>query len=99
MAAPPPTPAGPLDYQQLASLLDTAASEQQRLATTTAGDPIAQYQSSVNAQLFSAARRCAQDHARSHPRTPPAPLTVPPRLGGQSPATDPKGALIEAAQP
>jgi hypothetical protein len=54
----------PLDYQQLAGLLDTAASEQQRLANT-AGDPVLQYQSGVNAQVFSAARQCAQDHARS----------------------------------
>lgn len=70
MAASPPTPAAPLDYQQLASLLDSAASEEQRLAKVT-GDPVARYQSGINAQVFSVARRCAQDHARSHPTTPP----------------------------
>lgn len=69
MATTPPTSAAPLDYQQLARLLDTAASEQQQLANTL-GDPVAQYQSSVNAQLFTAARRCAQDHARSRQPTP-----------------------------
>lgn len=68
MATAQPTPLASLDYQQLARLLETAASEQQQLANTVS-DPIAQYQSSVNAQLFSAARRCAQDHARSTQRT------------------------------
>ncbi len=34
MATTPPTSAAPLDYQQLARLLDTAASEQQQLANT-----------------------------------------------------------------
>lgn len=69
MAATPPTPATALDYQQLARLLDTAATEQQQLANT-AEDPVARYQSSVNAELFGAARRCAQDHARSGRPTP-----------------------------
>ena len=69
MATAEPTPLAPLDYQQLARLLDTAASEQQQLANTV-GDPVAQYQSRVNAQLFTAARRCAQDHARSRQPTP-----------------------------
>ncbi len=70
MATARPTPLAPLDYQQLARLLDTAASQQRQLANT-AGDPVLQYQSSVNAQVFSAARRCAQDHARSpHNRHP-----------------------------
>jgi hypothetical protein len=68
MATARPTPLAPLDYGQLARLLDTAASEQQRVANTV-GDPILQYQSGVNAQVFSAARRCAEDHARS-PRSP-----------------------------
>jgi len=72
VAATPPTPVAPLDYQRLAHLLDTAAAEQQQLATT-AGDPTARYQASVNAQLFGAARRCAQDHARSRPTTPQRP--------------------------
>lgn len=71
MATARPTPLAPLDYQQLARLLDAAASQQQRLANT-ADDPVLQYQSGVNAQVFSAARQCAQDHARStrdpHPR-------------------------------
>lgn len=69
MAATPPTPTVPLDYQRLATLLDTAVSEQQQLANS-AGDPAARYQASVNAQLFGAARRCAQDHARSRPLAP-----------------------------
>jgi hypothetical protein len=69
VAATPPTPAAPLDYQRLAHLLDTAAAEQQHLATS-ARDPVTRYQASVNAELFGAARRCAQDHARSHLTTP-----------------------------
>ena len=69
MAVPRQTPTAPLDYQRLAHLLDTAAAEQQQLAST-AGDPTARYQASVNAELFGAARRCAQDHARSRPTTP-----------------------------
>jgi hypothetical protein len=72
VAATPPTPVAALDYQRLATLLDTAVSEQQHLAST-AGDPAVRYQASVNAQLFGAARRCAQDHARSHPTTPQRP--------------------------
>jgi hypothetical protein len=87
MATTPPTPVAPLNYQRLARLLDTAATDQQQLANT-AGDPVTRYQSSVNAQLFTAARRCAQDHARSHPTTPPAAMTIPPS----------KGTLIQAAQ-
>lgn len=70
MAAPPPTPTPPLDYQRLAALLDTAATDQQHLATT-ASDPTARYQASVNAQVFSAARRCAQDQPRSQQPAPP----------------------------
>jgi hypothetical protein len=70
MAAPPPSVWAPLDYQQLASLLDSAATEQQHLANT-ADDPTTRYQASVNAELFGAARRCAQDHARSRRPTPP----------------------------
>ena len=72
MAATPPTPIAALDYQRLATLLDTAVSEQQHLAST-AGDPTARYQASVNAELFGAARRCAQDHARSHQPIPQRP--------------------------
>lgn len=72
MTATPPTPVAPLDYQRLATLLDTAVSEQQHLAST-ADDPTARYQASVNAELFGAARRCAQDHARSRPTTPRRP--------------------------
>jgi hypothetical protein len=70
VATTKPASLASLDYQQLAGLLDAAASEQHQLANTV-GDPVLQYQSGVNAQVFSAARRCAEDHARSLQSTAP----------------------------
>lgn len=50
-----------IDYATLARLLDLAAKEHRRLATTSK-DPLERYQASTNVDFFTAARTAATEY-------------------------------------
>ncbi len=53
----------PLDYQELARLLDLAASEHRQLGATST-DPVASYQFRKSVDFFTAARNAARDYVQ-----------------------------------
>jgi hypothetical protein len=53
----------PLDYQELAKLLDLAAAEHRQLGTTCT-DPVASYQFRKSVDFFTAASNAARDYTQ-----------------------------------
>jgi hypothetical protein len=63
-------PSGSLDYQELARLLDLAASEHRQLGAISS-DPVASYQFRKSVDFFTAARNAARDYVQ-HTQGPAA---------------------------